>query len=98
MVINKCVVFSWVFLVGKAVGSNLHGTSIIMNLAQNVLSVLSKCVCVCQSVCIDYAKKALTLKLKPPVKEVMMLSGISGKIDIQPFSMHSLNISGTCII
>ena len=35
------------FFFGKAVGSNLHGTSIIMNLAQNVLSVLSKCVCVC---------------------------------------------------
>ena len=47
MVINECLVFSWVLLVGKAVVSNLHGTIIIMNLAQNVLYVLSKCVCVC---------------------------------------------------
>ena len=33
----------------KAVVSNLHGPIIIMNLAQNVLLVLSKCVCVCHS-------------------------------------------------
>ena len=44
MVINECLVISWVLHVGKAVVSNLHGTIIIMNLAQNVLSVLSKCV------------------------------------------------------
>ena len=36
MVINKCLVIPW-FSCWKAVVSNLHGTFIIMNLAQNVL-------------------------------------------------------------
>ena len=31
----------------------IHGTFIIMNLAQNVLSVLYKCVCVCVCVCLS---------------------------------------------
>ena len=39
LLINMCV--------ETAVVSNLHGTFIIMNLAQNVPLVLSKCVCVC---------------------------------------------------
>ena len=46
MVMKQCCGYL-LFAFGEAVVSNLHGTSIIMNLAQNVLSVLSKCVCVC---------------------------------------------------
>ena len=58
MVMKQCCGYL-PFCPWKAVVSNVHGTSIIMNLAQNVLSVLSKCVCVCVCVCVYFlANKA----------------------------------------
>ena len=46
VMLKLCSFVRFSFCPWKAVVSNLHGTFIIMNLAQNVLSVLSKCVCV----------------------------------------------------
>ena len=56
MVMKQCCGYL-PFCPWKAVVSNLHGTIIIMNLAQNVLYVLSKCVCVRVCACAAQCKE-----------------------------------------